>query len=71
MEAERDASKDQAERVAAAQRHLERMKRMEDLFAAAFQRAEASALDVFDVKWRRLDAERMVADLTEVQAARD
>lgn len=71
MEAETDASKDQPERVAAVQRHLDRMKRMEEWLAAAFEQGEANSLDVFDVKWWRLDAERLVAGLAEVPAVRD
>lgn len=47
------------------------MKRMEERLVAAFEQGEANSLDVFDVKWWRLDAERLVAGLAEVPAVRD
>jgi hypothetical protein len=62
IETLRKAGKGKAEIVAALEKYLDRLKEEEELAEARRQAARASIVDVFDVQFRRMEAEGWLND---------
>jgi hypothetical protein len=59
--AEEDLSDKKADRIAAAERHWQRMKRLEDLVRGSYKAGAAAAIELPAVEYYRLDAEIALA----------
>jgi hypothetical protein len=63
FEADRDLGANKQASIAAAERHLERMKKMESLFRSWFEQGMASLTEVPAATFFRLEAERTLMEL--------
>ncbi|AGA27238.1 hypothetical protein [Singulisphaera acidiphila] len=61
MEEERNASGNKAERIAAVQAHLDRVKKWEAETARLFKGGEVDLMLYMDTQWKRLEAESLLA----------
>lgn len=61
MEEERNASGNKAERIAAVQAHVDRVKKWEADTARLFQNGRVDLMLYLDIQWKRLEAESLLA----------